>query len=150
MPFVEVSEKFNDVCGAEVYQVIKDMERYPLFMPDLISVEILSREENSTITAWKSKVNGMEFSWVEKDYFDDANRCIDYEQIEGDLKKFSGRWTVVEKSHEIFVTLRVEFDLGVPMLAEMINPLLKKTICDNCDKMMIGIKKELGKSIDSQ
>ena len=147
MPYVEVSEKIMGVEAKAVYEVIKNMERYPLFMPDLVSVKILSKENNSTITAWKSSVNGMEFTWVEKDYFDDQKMIIDYEQIEGDLKKFAGKWQVVEED-SVVVVLGVDFELGVPVLAEMINPLLKKTICDNCVKMIVGIKKELAKAID--
>ena len=148
MPYVEISEKLEGVCAAEAYRVIKNMERYPLFMPDLISVKILSKEENSTITAWKSSVNGMAFSWVEKDFFDDVKMCIDYEQLEGDLKKLEGRWRVTQENGCACVSLRVEFELGIPMLAEMIYPLLKKTIYDNCVKMIAGIKKELNCSID--
>lgn len=148
MPCVEVSETISGVCAAEAYGVIKDMERYPLFMPDLASVKVLRKGEGFTITKWKSKVNGMVFSWVEKDSFDDVKMCIAYEQVEGDLKKFAGRWNVSPAGGGVCVSLRVEFELGVPMLAGMIDPLLKKTIRENCVKMIKGIEKELNRSID--
>ena len=76
-----------------VYELAKDMEAYPSFMPDVESVKVVSREANSTVTEWVSNVDGTPFLWTEKDDFDDSKLRIDYALIEGDLEKFEGFWS---------------------------------------------------------
>ena len=53
MPFVEVS---TTVTGdiSRIWEIVADMEGYPKFMPNLRSVTIEERGENSTISHWVS------------------------------------------------------------------------------------------------
>ena len=46
---------------AVVYELAKDMESYPKYMPDVESVIVVSRESNSTITEWVTNVDGTPF-----------------------------------------------------------------------------------------
>ncbi|EAX46523.1 hypothetical protein TcarDRAFT_0201 [Thermosinus carboxydivorans Nor1] len=95
MPYVEVTMPVN--CDkSKIYPILKDMEKYPEFMPDLVSVEVLERKDNTTITRWVSNVDGRIIKWTEVDTFDDENMHIAYRQIEGDLKKFEGEWILTD------------------------------------------------------
>ena len=91
MPYVEVTMPVK--CEREkIYPIIKNMEKYPEFMTDLISVEVLERDKNTTVSKWVSNVDGRIIKWTEKDIFDDENMHIAYKQIDGDVKKFEGEW----------------------------------------------------------
>lgn len=149
MPYVEVSRYTR--CGApeEAYRLIRDMERYPEFMPDVDSVEVLERKGNTTVTHWKTSVDGIHLEWQEFDVFDDENFYITYCQTAGDLRKFEGAWRVRPEEGGALVTLTVDFELGIPMIAGMVNPLLKKKIQENCANMLLAIEKELSKAVDS-
>lgn len=126
-----------------VYPILKDMERYPEFMSDLKSVEVVERGTNTTLTRWVSNVDGRIIKWTELDTFDDENMHIIYRQTEGDLKKFEGEWilTPVEGGTEIKLT--VDFEFGIPMIAGLLNPILKKKVRENSMNMLQSIKKRL-------
>ena len=143
MPYVEVRLPVASE-PATIYPIIKDMEKYPQFMSDLVSVEVLERTAHTTTTRWVSNVDGRIIRWTEMDLFDDEKQHISYKQTEGDLKKFEGEWVLTELpdgTTEIMLT--VDFEFGVPMIAGLLNPLLKKKVRDNSMNMLKAIKERL-------
>jgi ribosome-associated toxin RatA of RatAB toxin-antitoxin module len=139
LPYVEVSTIVAGVA-TDIYPILKDMEKYPEFMSDLVSVTVLERQEQSTVTSWVSKVDGRIIKWTERDVFDDENCHIFYSQIDGDMKRFAGEWilTPVELGTEIKLT--VDFEFGVPMIAGLLHPLLKRKVKENSMNMLEAIK----------
>ena len=124
-----------------VYELAKDMESYPSFMPDVESVKVISREANSTVTEWVSNVDGTPFEWTEKDNFDDSNLRIDYSLIEGDLEKFEGSWSFEAVDGKTEVRLTVDYDFGLPELTALIGPTLHEKVGENSEMMLASMKK---------
>lgn len=151
MPLVEVRETI-DGPPEEVYALVKDMEAYPRFMPALNEVRVLERGENWAITAWDTTLNGMSFKWRERDDFDETSFRIRYAQIDGDLKKFEGEWLVERAGGRSCVTLKVDFEFGVPMLSALLNPVAKVKLRQNGESMLKAIKErfEGGTAVNSQ
>lgn len=123
-----------------VYEIAKDFESFASFMPDVNSIEIKERGDGYTVSAWEVGVVGRTIRWTERDEFDDENYRIRYKQISGDLGKFEGEWRFEEVDEGVQITLTVDFDLGVPMLASLFTPVLTKVVQSNSDKMLQGIK----------
>jgi coenzyme Q-binding protein COQ10 len=126
-----------------VYELAKDMESYPNFMPDVESVKVVSRDANSTVTEWVSNVDGTPFLWTEKDDFDDSNLRIDYALIEGDLEKFEGSWSFLPVDGKTEVCLVVDYDFGLPELTELIGPTLHEKVGENSEMMLSGMKRQV-------
>lgn len=144
MPSVLVSK--NVVGNIEnIYQLISDMPSYPRFMPDLISVTLLEKEVNKTMTHWVSNVDGRKIEWTEEDIFYPQQYRIEYQQIKGDLKKFAGYWQLAETAEGVEISLFVDFEFGIPMIAGLLNPLLKKKVRENSENMLSAIEKEISK-----
>jgi coenzyme Q-binding protein COQ10 len=141
MPYVETSIEIK-APRHKIYELAKDMERYSDFMPDVEYVKILHRNGNTTTTRWKTLVEEAPIEWTEVDVFDDTNTRIDYKLIEGDLDKFEGRWTFEERDGATHVVLGVDYDFGVPTLAELIGPTLEKKVQENSEMMLAGLKRE--------
>ena len=142
MPYVETAIDIAAPARA-IYELAKDMERYPEFMPDVETVKVLKREGNSTTTRWKTLVEEAPIEWTEVDVFDDEHTRIDYRLIEGDLDKFEGAWTFEDNGDgttRVFLT--VEYDFGVPTLAELIGPTLQRKVQENSEMMLAGLKRE--------
>lgn len=149
MPFVEVMISVS--CDRDkIYPILKDMEKYPEFMTDLVSVEVLERDGNTTISKWVSNVDGRVIKWTELDTFDDENMHISYKQMEGDLKKFEGEWILTPLSEGTEIKLTVDFEFGIPMISGLLNPILKKKVRDNSMNMLKGIKEKLESSEEVQ
>lgn len=146
MPYVEVSLPVQ--CKPVVaYPFIKDMEKYPEFMPDLLSVTVVERTAGSTVSDWVSNVDGRIIKWRELDLFDDADMHIVYKQLAGDLKKFEGEWRLLPLANGTEIRLTVDFDFGIPMIAGLLNPILKKKVRDNSMNMLRCIKEKIENNV---
>lgn len=145
MPYVEVSLPVSASREA-IYPILKDMEKYPEFMTDLVSVKVVERAGDTTVSQWVSNVDGRIIRWTERDTFDDANCHIAYSQIEGDLKKFAGEWILTPLDGATTeIKLTVDFEFGIPMIAGLLNPIAKKKVKVNSEKMLKAIKERLEK-----
>jgi len=141
VPFVECA---IDVAAPArvVYELAKEQERFPDFMPDVETVVVLERHPDKVITRWKTLVEDAPIEWTEEDRFDDDALRIDYALIEGDLDTFEGAWTFAEAGGLTRVVLGVEYDFGVPTLAELIGPTLQKKVRENSEMMLAALKAE--------
>ncbi|MDI6891439.1 MAG: aromatase/cyclase [Actinomycetota bacterium] len=142
MPYVETSIVIKGDRG-DVYRLARDMERYPKFMRDVKSVKVIKRDGNATITEWETDVEDVSISWREREEFDDENMRIKYRLIEGDLDKFEGEWIFKELPDGTEIILTVDFDFGMPTLAELIGPVLEMKVKENSRMMLEGIKERI-------
>jgi ribosome-associated toxin RatA of RatAB toxin-antitoxin module len=129
-----------------VYELAKDQERFPEFMPDVEIVIVLERHPNRAISRWKTLVEEAPIEWIEEDRFDDEGLRIDYKLLEGDLEKFEGAWTFIERDGATHVRLGVDYDFGVPTLAELIGPTLQKKVRENSEMMLVALKEQAEKA----
>ncbi len=141
MPYVETSIAIAAPARA-VYELAKDQERFPQFMPDVETVTVLETHPDRAISRWKTLVEEAPIEWTEEDRFDDARLRIDYRLIEGDLDTFQGAWTFEQRDGVTHVSLGVEYDFGVPTLAELIGPTLEKKVRENSEMMLAALKRE--------
>ena len=140
MPYVEVSTTVRgDIT--KIWPIVADMESYPKFMPNLVSVVITERGENTTVSKWLSNVDGRVIGWTERDTFIPERHRIEYQQLSGDLKKFEGFWQLTETADGVSIVLTVDFEFGIPMVATLLNPLLKKKVRENSEGMLAAIKR---------
>ena len=144
MPCVETKIVING-DSKPIFEIIKNMEAYPSCMHDLVSVEILERGENTTVSHWVSNVDGRKIVWTERDTFYPEEMRITYCQTEGDLKKMEGEWRLVPVSEGTEVSLLVDFEFGIPMIAGLLNPILKKKVRENSENMLTAVKAQIEK-----
>ena len=145
MPYIETST-IVAAPARVVYELAKDQERFPQFMPDVDTVKVLERFPDRVISRWKTLVEEAPIEWTEEDRFNDDALQIDYKLLEGDLDKFEGSWTFLERDGVTHVSLGVEYDFGVPTLAELIGPTLQKKVQENSEMMLAALKAEAEKS----
>lgn len=139
MPYIEKSIIIKGT-PEQAYELAKNMEKFPDFMPDVQSVTVTERRENMTITDWVTEIDGTEIIWTEEDHFDDVNKTVSYRLTEGDLDKFEGQWLFKTCPEGVEVTLTVDFDFGIPELVHLIGDLLIIKVGENSDMMLKGFK----------
>jgi coenzyme Q-binding protein COQ10 len=141
VPYVATSIVIDAPAGL-IYELAKDQERFPQFMPDVESVTVVERHADRVLTRWKTLIEDAPIEWLEEDRFDDGALRIDYKLLEGDLDTFEGAWTFVADPDGTLVTLDVTYDFGVPTLAELIGPTLEKKVRENAEMMLAALKAE--------
>jgi ribosome-associated toxin RatA of RatAB toxin-antitoxin module len=142
VPYVETAIVVH-APARDVYELAKEQDRFPDFMPDVQSVTIVERSPGRIVARWKTLVEDAPIEWLEEDVFDDAALRVDYRLIEGDFDVFEGSWTFVEREGATHVTLGVEYDFGVPTLAELIGPTLERKVRENSEMMLAALKNEI-------
>ncbi|MCL5063545.1 MAG: SRPBCC family protein [Firmicutes bacterium] len=142
MPVVEVTE-WIDSDPDQVYAKISRMEDFPAIMANVQSVTIKETGEGYTLSEWVAKLQGARFRWVERDEFFPEHRRITFRQTEGDLKVFQGEWRVVSDGQRSQVTFVTEFEFGMPMLSNLLNPVARYALRQNARSMVQGIQQAL-------
>lgn len=135
MPLVEVHK---DILAPliSVWNAINDVESYPRLMESVRSVEVLEDDEDHRVVIWQVDLKGCVLRWVEREEIDVERWRIDYRQIEGDLAAFDGYWQLESIEDRSRVTLVVRFDIGLPMLGEMLDPIAERAIRENAQMML--------------
>jgi len=142
MPLVEVAE-IIPAPVERVWDVVNDVESYPRLMEHVQTLQVLERGPAYRLTEWVCDLKGCVMRWVEREEFDHDNYRVDYHQLEGDLAAFEGFWQLEPVSDSATrVTLSVLFDIGIPMLSEMLNPVAERAVRDNSRNMLLSISSE--------
>ncbi len=125
-----------------VYDIAKNSEEFPKFMPDVKKVEILEEKENGVISRWTVEIDGTSFIWKEEDIYDDDNLTITFKALEGDVDKFEGYWKIIPEDSKSLVELFVAFDINMPGLAALILPTLERKLRENVRSMLQAVKEK--------
>lgn len=122
----------------EVYEILCDFERYPDFTPEVRSVtrQLTDGEQFST---WETTFRGGILRWSERDWFDPATNTIGFEQTEGDIEHFSGWWKINGENGNSSVRFQAQFDMGIPSLATIIDPIAEQALRENIVAILRGL-----------
>jgi coenzyme Q-binding protein COQ10 len=137
MPTVSVQEHLNAPI-AEVWRLICDVETYPHLMEPVKRLQIISEADGQLVTAWEVELKGSLLCWTQDEVHDRSSYRITYEQREGDLELFRGHWQLAQAAGEAgtIATLLVEFEIGIPMLRDMLNPVAERALRENSVAML--------------
>lgn len=143
MPVIEVSTKIKRP-KIEVYKTIKNMESFPTFMRDIKNLNVIKRfSENRIVTSWETEIDGAPVSWKEEDIFDDKNCQVKFSMLEGYYKSYQGYWLLKNEANGTKLSLRVEFDWGIPILEKHVGMALENKARHSLLGMLQAIRKKL-------
>ncbi|MFI5618016.1 type II toxin-antitoxin system RatA family toxin [Streptomyces sp. NPDC051567] len=144
MPRVEVDLRIA-APPEPVWAAVLDVERYPDCMDSVDSVTLVGRADaHHRTTAWSVRLQGSVLRWTEAEVIDPVARRFDFRQTSGDLGAFAGHWAVrAEPDGGSTVSLHVDFDIGIPLLAEMLNPVAEDAFRENAAQMLAALEHRL-------
>ncbi|GAA2149031.1 hypothetical protein GCM10009760_41770 [Kitasatospora kazusensis] len=144
MPRVEVDLRIA-VPPDDAWAAVVDVLGYPDCMESVDSVEIVRQDDDRhRTTAWSVRLKGSVLQWTETELIDHAARRFDFEQISGDLGEFVGHWAVRPAPEGgSTVSLHVDFDIGIPLLAEMLNPVAADALRESAAQMLMSLERRL-------
>ncbi|MFH1515193.1 MAG: SRPBCC family protein [bacterium] len=144
------AEVLVDAPKQKVFEMARRVEEYPDFMPDVEEVEVLERDDETGVAhiRWVGKVEVQSISkkvrWVEEAIWDSEKLKCEFKLLEGDYKKYGGNWSFEDVAGgKTRIVLKLDFDLGLPLVGALINKLLDKLMLTNCQGMLDAIKKRV-------
>lgn len=125
-----------------VWAAVLDIERYPALMTNVVSV-VIEEWEEPTIrrTEWAMIIKGATLVWRDREWLHHDDHRVVFSQVSGDLESFEGAWIVERKDVALTrVRLTISFEIGIPLLAAMLNPIAQRALNDNCVEMLKGVE----------
>jgi ribosome-associated toxin RatA of RatAB toxin-antitoxin module len=148
MPTVNLVLTATEVDAAECYRRLSDFARYPELTDAVRSVEVDSpgreapsgaRQSYTVRSRWTVVFRNGLLRWTEKDTLDPVARTITFRQLTGDFETFDGQWSVRERPTGCDVVFDAHFDLGIPSLAAILDPVAESTLRANILTIVRGL-----------
>jgi ribosome-associated toxin RatA of RatAB toxin-antitoxin module len=125
--------------ASDVYQTLADFERYPELADAVRSGAVTEVSENRTVSAWEVTFRAGLLRWTEEDTFDPAALSITFHQLEGDAAVFDGTWECAEAAQGSEIVFSARLDMGIPSLADALEPIAVRTLIDNIVSIVRGL-----------
>jgi ribosome-associated toxin RatA of RatAB toxin-antitoxin module len=122
------------------YDLIRDFAQYPELTDAVEKVVVSPYHVDGSVTSeWLVHFRKGMLQWTERDVFDPDRRVISFVQVSGDFEVFEGQWRVEERDGGSEVCLDVSFDLGIPTLADLLEPVAESSFRANILRILTGI-----------
>ena len=138
MPDVAVTASVPDVHPDTVFSAVADFASYAAHT-DTVREVVVTPVDGALESAWEVNFRNGVLAWTERDVVDPAARRIEFDQVDGDFVVFTGVWAVEPDGEGATVHFTASFDLGMPSLAAMIDPIAVRTLVDNVHAILSGL-----------
>ena len=125
--------------ASDVYATLADFERYPLLCEAVQNVTITEVSEHLTVSRWEVTFRAGLLRWTEEDTFDSGALTITFRQLDGDIPDFDGSWQVVDAGPGSEVLFSATLDMGIPSLADALEPIAARTLIANIVSIVRGL-----------
>ena len=139
MPHVHVEARMA-AEPAVVYELFRDPEAFPDFMPNVTSIEVVERGEGEAVSHWVTDLDGAPLEWSERDTYDDERCVVAFKLLDGDVEEFEGWWRFAPVEGGTLAVCDLDYSLGVPVIEDAIGPLLQEKIEQNIVQMLQAMK----------
>jgi ribosome-associated toxin RatA of RatAB toxin-antitoxin module len=126
MPRLVVDAETHDTDPDAALRALADLSLYPQAAEEIRSLTVREEQDGTLFSEWEVTFRGGLIRWSQRDVVDIDSRRIDFDQVEGDSEVWNGSW-IVEPGR---VRFEVEYDMGIPALADQLNPLAARALYD--------------------
>ncbi len=123
----------------EVFRTLADYARYPELTPVVRDVQVWTDDAGDLISSWEVNFRNGILRWTERDLVDAGRLRIDFTQIEGDVAEFAGSWLCCAEIGGTAVRFEALVDLGIPSLAEVLDPIAARTLAETICAILAGL-----------
>jgi ribosome-associated toxin RatA of RatAB toxin-antitoxin module len=123
----------------EAYRVLADFSRYPEHSEAVRSVTVTEVDRDISTSSWEVTFRSGILRWTEEDRFDPIQHRIDFCQFDGDIALFEGFWISVDTPEGCIITFTACLDMGMPTLADVLEPIAVNILLDNTASILQGL-----------
>ncbi|MDY6905352.1 MAG: SRPBCC family protein [Thermodesulfobacteriota bacterium] len=124
------------------FDYLKDFKSFQNYMENVTG--ITEEEKDSEIYhTWEVFVEGVDLQWKQKTVADADSRAVRFRLVDGDLEMLEGAWIVGNDESRYTIQLQADFCLGMPVIEEVLGPVLREKLEINSYTMLNSIKEKL-------
>jgi hypothetical protein len=91
------------------------------------------------VSRWEVTFRAGLLRWTEQDTFDPVALSITFRQLQGDAAVFDGSWHCVDAAPGSEILFSARLDMGIPSLADALEPIAARTLTDNIVSIVRGL-----------
>jgi ribosome-associated toxin RatA of RatAB toxin-antitoxin module len=122
-----------------IYDVLCHFEEYPQHCEAVRRVSVTRETDGTAESEWEVDFRNGVLCWTEADCFELDEYQIRFNEVAGDVDHFAGYWKVEEDQSMCTVRFVVDFDLGIPSLSHIIDPIAELALYENFQKIVKGL-----------
>lgn len=123
----------------DVFEQLCDFDRYPAICAEVRKVSVTPVDEGRTQSSWEVDFRDGVMQWTEEDVIDWAAHALMFHQLSGDFEEFDGRWDVRADGDGCIVEFNAEFDVGMPSLGLILEPIAQESLTENIVLILRGL-----------
>lgn len=137
---VEIERVVAEAEPKLLFERLADFGSYAEFTEAVHEVTVREEADGRSVSDWKVQFRNGVLHWTERDEIDWAGLVIRFEQITGDFASFNGYWAVEPTPEGALVRFVADFDMGIPSLAPMLDPIAERALRDNIEQMLTAFE----------
>lgn len=137
----------------EVLDALRQFERYPEVSPAVRSVRVEPAPTGGQYEVrshWEVDFGDGVLQWSEHDTVSLQEGTLRFEQVSGDFETFLGAWHVAEADSGCRVQFQAQFDMGIPSLNALLEPMAEQALRANVADILTGLFDEVRVEPDSR
>jgi ribosome-associated toxin RatA of RatAB toxin-antitoxin module len=123
-----------------VWALVKASDRFSSFMDEVTAVDLVDHANGTRTSSWSVRFEGAVLEWIQNETVDEDQRLLSFSQVDGDLGALSGAWRVSDDGGGSRVVIDVWFDIGIPLLADLLDPPALRALEDNFRRLLDKIE----------
>ena len=139
MHHAEMSARVPGWAIGELFDVLCSFESYPAHSEAVRRISVQRLDSGKVVSSWEVNFRRGVLRWTEEDTFDAPNFSIEFRQLEGDVDHFAGEWRVTEDEQGTTAHFAVDFDLGIPGLDHILDPIAEQALFENFQAILKGL-----------
>jgi ribosome-associated toxin RatA of RatAB toxin-antitoxin module len=139
VPRVWMRSHLSERDPEAVLRLVTDFKRWPEASDTIRWVEVERQPDGSEISRWEVVFRQGLLRWSEHDWLLLESNCARFELIEGDPHRFDGVWRVEVNDGGSTLTFDADFDLGMPSLSHVLDPIAIESVEDAIESVLRGL-----------
>lgn len=136
---VAVRARVRDLDPDTAFARLRDFPSYAEHAEVVREISLATDADGNQVSSWSVWFRNGLLQWTERDVVDPVTRTLSFEQVTGDLARFDGAWRVSDHDGAVTVHFDAVVDLGIPSLADMLDPLAERTLRTNTTGILRGL-----------
>ncbi|MBF6352949.1 SRPBCC family protein [Nocardia higoensis] len=136
---VAIRAQVGDVDPDVAFARLRDFPSYAEHVDVVRGISLGVDAQGNQVSSWSVWFRSGLLEWTERDVVDEASRILSFEQVTGDLARFDGAWRVALSDAGVTVSFDAVVDLGIPSLADMLDPLAERALRTNTVDILRGL-----------
>jgi coenzyme Q-binding protein COQ10 len=116
-----------------MFQVVSDIEHYPEFLPWVVALRLLSREENNLVAEMAVGYGPFRERYTSRVILDPASRTVDVVAIKGPFRQLENHWRFTPNNAGCLIDFSIQFEFANPLLQATASKAFEKVVLKMTD-----------------